>query len=136
MVKLLNLKNYKNYKNSIFSFLNYFLKFSDAMNTNGSFIHKDTYKDDTSDSAQEIEVTDEDEQNNTSIGNKNNNNLGSLLNRFQVDYASGLGSIFPTLHLALKIACTLPVSSTTPEQTFSKLKIVKNHLRATISPDR
>jgi len=38
--------------------------------------------------------------------------------------------------MALQIACTLPVSSTTPERTFSKLKIVKNRLRTTISQDR
>jgi len=31
---------------------------------------------------------------------------------------------------------TLPVASTTPERTFSKLKIIKNRLRTTISQDR
>ncbi|XP_008179475.1 52 kDa repressor of the inhibitor of the protein kinase-like [Acyrthosiphon pisum] len=53
-----------------------------------------------------------------------------------VCHTSGLQSIFPTLYMALQIACTLPVSSTTPERTFSKLKIVKNRLRTTISQDR
>lgn len=30
----------------------------------------------------------------------------------------------------------MPVSSTSPERTFSKLKILKNRLRTTISQDR
>jgi len=38
--------------------------------------------------------------------------------------------------MALQIACTLPVSRTTPERTLSKLKIVKNRSGITISQDR
>lgn len=38
--------------------------------------------------------------------------------------------------MALQIAYTLPVSSTTPEKAFSKLKLIKNRLRTTISQDR
>lgn len=39
------------------------------------------------------------------------------------------------MYLSLKIACTWPVSSTSLERTFSKLKILKNRLRSTISQD-
>ncbi|KAF0728720.1 zinc finger MYM-type protein 1-like [Aphis craccivora] len=72
-------------------------------------------------------------ENTVGLNKKNNQNLGTLLH---VCHNSGLQSVFPTLYFALQIACTLPVSSTTPERTFSKLKIVKNRLRTTISQDR
>lgn len=49
---------------------------------------------------------------------------------------SGLSSTFPMLTTALKIAVTLPVASTTPERTFSKLSIVKNKLRSTMAEGR
>lgn len=49
---------------------------------------------------------------------------------------SGLSSTFPMLTTALKIAVTLPVASTTPERTFSKLNIVKNKLRSTMAEGR
>jgi len=105
------------------------------MHSNLNFLHKDieTEKDD---SAQDNESSNDEEQIQNGDQNKKVNNLGSILNIFQVCHTSGLGSIFPTLYLALKIACTLPVSSTSPERTFSKLKILKNRLRTTISQDR
>jgi len=105
------------------------------MHSNLNFLHKDieTEKDD---SAQDNESSNDEEQIQNGDQNKKVNNLGSILNIFQVCHTSGLGSIFPTLYLALKIACTLSVSSTSPERTFSKLKILKNRLRTTISQDR
>lgn len=113
-------------------------QFDDSMNTSFNYIHQNTVEGIESNdvSAQESDSSDEDIQINIKERNKKLINLGSLLHIFQVLHASGLGSIFPTLHLALKIACTLPVSSTTPERTFSKLKIVKNRLRSTISQER
>lgn len=36
----------------------------------------------------------------------------------------------------MKIAVTLPVASTTPERTFSKLTIIKNKLRRTMTENR
>lgn len=112
-----------------------YFQFEDAMSANFKFIHKIHVEDDKNDSAQETEISDEELQSVDSEIEKSKN-VGSLVKIFQVCHMSGLGTIFPTLHLVLKIACTLPVSSTTPERTFSKLKIVKNRLRTTISQDR
>ncbi|XP_060879170.1 zinc finger MYM-type protein 1-like [Metopolophium dirhodum] len=52
------------------------------------------------------------------------------------DDDDGLKEIFPTMYTALSIAVTLPVSSASPERAFSKLKLVKNRLRSTMSEDR
>ncbi|VVC44413.1 Ribonuclease H-like domain,HAT, C-terminal dimerisation domain, partial [Cinara cedri] len=38
---------------------------------------------------------------------------------------------FPNINKLLKIVCTLPVSTATPERTFSTLKRVKTYLRNT-----
>ena len=37
--------------------------------------------------------------------------------------------IFPNIFILLKILCTLPVSTTTPERSFRSLKRVKTYLR-------
>lgn len=105
------------------------------MHSNSNFLHKDIVTE-NDDSAQDNESSNDEEEWQFGGENKVVNNLASILNIFQVCHTSGLGSIFPTLYLALKIACTLPVSSTSPERTFSKLKILKNRLRTTISQDR
>ncbi|XP_060878755.1 zinc finger MYM-type protein 1-like [Metopolophium dirhodum] len=52
------------------------------------------------------------------------------------DDDDGLKEIFPTMYTALSISVTLPVSSASPERAFSKLKLVKNRLRSTMSEDR
>lgn len=50
---------------------------------------------------------------------------------------NGLQSVFPVLSIALKIAVTLPVAQYyTPERTFSKLTIIKNKLRSTMTEGR
>lgn len=41
-------------------------------------------------------------------------------------------NIYPNIFLLLKILCTLPVSTTTPERMFSTLKRVKTYLRSTM----
>lgn len=41
--------------------------------------------------------------------------------------------IYPNIYLLLKILCTLPVSTTTPERMFSALKRVKTYLRNTMT---
>lgn len=43
---------------------------------------------------------------------------------------------FPNLTIALRLLLTLPVSVATGERSFSKLKIVKNYLRANMSQER
>jgi hypothetical protein len=64
--------------------------------------------------------------------------VGTLLNLFQVCHKSELKIVFLCLYDALHIVSTLPVlhrNSTTPERTISKLKIIKNRLRTTISQE-
>jgi len=45
-------------------------------------------------------------------------------------------SSFPNINIALRILLTIPVASAGVERAFSKLKIIKNYLRSTISQDR
>lgn len=44
--------------------------------------------------------------------------------------------VFPNLVIALRILLTLPVSITSGERSFSKLKLIKNYLRSTMGQDR
>ncbi|KAL4113688.1 hypothetical protein QTP88_017267 [Uroleucon formosanum] len=44
--------------------------------------------------------------------------------------------IFPNIHMLLKILCTLPVSTATPERMFSNLKKIKSYLRNTLKEHR
>ncbi|KAL4098047.1 hypothetical protein QTP88_022719 [Uroleucon formosanum] len=122
-------------RNEYTQFSKLFFQFDVAMNSNSGFLHKNI-EIENDDSAQDNESSNDEEESQFGDKNKVVNNLASILNIFQVCHTSGLGSIFPTLYLALKIACTLPVSSTSPERIFSKLKILKNRLRTTISQDR
>lgn len=41
--------------------------------------------------------------------------------------------IFPNIHRLLKILCTIPVSTATPERTFSCLNRLKSYLRSTMT---
>lgn len=43
---------------------------------------------------------------------------------------------YPNVHKLLKIFCTLPVSTATPERTFSSLKRIKTYLRNTTAQVR
>ncbi|CAF3358539.1 unnamed protein product, partial [Rotaria sp. Silwood2] len=43
---------------------------------------------------------------------------------------------FPSLITLIQTAITIPVSSTTCERTFSKMKMIKTTLRNTMSDDR
>lgn len=36
---------------------------------------------------------------------------------------------YPNIYMLIKIFCTLPVSTTTPERSFSNLKRIKTYLR-------
>lgn len=48
-------------------------------------------------------------------------------------FANDLISIFPNLAVALRIFLTIPVTVATGERSFSKLKIIKNYLRSTMT---
>ncbi|KAL4123003.1 hypothetical protein QTP88_015236 [Uroleucon formosanum] len=45
-------------------------------------------------------------------------------------------NIYPNVHFILKILCTLPVSTSTPERMFSSLKRIKTYLRNVMSEKR
>ncbi|XP_029345910.1 52 kDa repressor of the inhibitor of the protein kinase-like, partial [Acyrthosiphon pisum] len=44
--------------------------------------------------------------------------------------------LFPNIHFLLKVLATLPVSTATPERTFSTLKRVKTFLRSSTGQER
>lgn len=57
-----------------------------------------------------------------------------------VNTKSGLGALldcsktdFPNIYFLIKIFCTLPVSTATPERSFSTLKRLKTYLRSTMN---
>lgn len=43
---------------------------------------------------------------------------------------------FPNIFVSLRILLTIPVSVASGERSFSKLKLIKNYLRSTISQER
>ena len=47
-----------------------------------------------------------------------------------------LESVFPYISIALRILLTLPVTVASAERSFSKLKLIKNHLRLNIRQER
>ncbi|XP_008189999.1 uncharacterized protein LOC103311936 [Acyrthosiphon pisum] len=114
-----------------------FFEFEDAVGFQQTYIHGKKYTS-NNDSEHESEESPDSDWNEDEGGMyvHKHNNLGTLLHMLQVCHKAGLKNVFPCLYDALHIACTLPVASTTPERTFSKLKIVKNRLRTTISQDR
>lgn len=44
--------------------------------------------------------------------------------------------IYPNIEIALQIFLTIPVTVTSCERSFSKLKLVKNYLRSTVGQER
>lgn len=68
---------------------------------------------------------------------ENNVYLQNTINyTYNVLYLNGLKDIFPNIYEALSIALTLPVSSASPERSFSKLKLIKTRLRSTMGEER
>ena len=57
----------------------------------------------------------------------------SLLNSI---VKAGLEEIFFNVCTALRIFCTLPVTVASAERSFSKRKLIKNHLRSTMTQER
>lgn len=51
-------------------------------------------------------------------------------------YDLQLHSIFGEICIALRIFCTLPVTVAGGERAFSKMKLIKNYLRSTMSQER
>jgi len=63
-------------------------------------------------------------------------NSGCINSLFKMLCLTKLNSVFPNLFIAIKISITLPVSSSSTERTFSKLKLIKTRLRTTTSENR
>lgn len=63
-------------------------------------------------------------------------NTNSPLELLNAIYKMQLESIFGEVCIGLRIFCTLPVTVAGGERAFSKLKLVKNYLRSTMSQDR
>lgn len=61
---------------------------------------------------------------------------GTLLYLYTFFSLKGLKTVFPNLFNVLKIGVTLPISSASPERSFSKLKLVKNRLWSTMVQSR
>ena len=63
-------------------------------------------------------------------------NRGNSLNLLNQIYSKGLQPIFPSICVLLRIFHTMPISVEEGERSFSKLKIIKNHFRATMGQER
>ncbi|XP_060855359.1 zinc finger MYM-type protein 1-like [Metopolophium dirhodum] len=63
-------------------------------------------------------------------------NSSSLLCVYKEFCLNGFKTIFPNLFMLIKIGVTLPVSSCSPERSFSKLKLVKTRLRSSMGENR
>ncbi|XP_025425056.1 zinc finger MYM-type protein 1-like [Sipha flava] len=51
-------------------------------------------------------------------------------------YNKKLQEIYPNITTSLRIVLTIPVTVASAERSFSKLKLIKNHLRSTMSNER
>jgi hypothetical protein len=60
----------------------------------------------------------------------------SCLDLLNSIFELGLEGIYPELCVALRIFCCLPVSVAQGERSFSKLAIINNHLRSTMTQQR
>lgn len=63
-------------------------------------------------------------------------NSNSLIYIFKLFCSSNIRFTLPNIYMLVKIAVTLPVSSTSTERSFSKLKLVKTRLRSTMAESR
>jgi len=60
----------------------------------------------------------------------------SPLRALQKIICNSIGDVYPNVAIALRIMLTLPVTTATAEISFSKLKLVKNYLRTTLSQEK
>ncbi|KAG6920443.1 hypothetical protein G0U57_019127, partial [Chelydra serpentina] len=60
----------------------------------------------------------------------------SVMDIVQFIHTSKLVDIYPNVYIATPILLTIPVSVASGERSFSKLKLIKNDLRSTMSQER
>ncbi len=92
------------------------------------------YNDDEVEKSEFSENSDSDSE--KTVKKEKQNNSGSIPTLFALFCNFNLQPVFPTLFILLKIALTLPATSATTERFFSKLSLIENHLRTTMSEDR
>jgi len=80
--------------------------------------------------------SDEESEYISEITDNDNHTSMSIIKMYKLFVNTGLITVFPNLFTILKIGVTLPISSASPERSFSKLKIVKSRLRSTMSQNR
>jgi len=112
-------KEYLQFCSVYFSFEN-LIKLPQKLHEN-DILHYDT-EEEEEEEEEKIETAEEDQKTISTI--------------YAVCHSTGLKDVFPNIYIALKIILTLPVSSASPERAFSKLKLIKNRLRSTVSEDR
>lgn len=49
---------------------------------------------------------------------------------------NNLKEIYPNIYIVIRILLTIPISTASAERSFSKLKLIKNYLRSTMSQER
>ena len=62
--------------------------------------------------------------------------VDSLLDLLRYLQSSRLHEVFPNVSVALRVVLTIPVTVTSGERSFSKLKLIKTYLRASMKQDR
>ncbi|XP_025198494.1 uncharacterized protein LOC112596886 [Melanaphis sacchari] len=83
-----------------------------------------------------------DDNSNDDIEEENTENLimsttcGTINTVYKLFQQNGLKEVFPAIYTALSIGLTLPISSSSPERAFSKLKLIKSKLRSTMAEER
>lgn len=82
------------------------------------------------DENEEEKENDENEDENANA--EEQRNLGSVKYVYDTFYSNNLNSVFPNLSTLLKISLILPVSSSSAERSFSKLRILKSRLWSTM----
>ncbi|XP_050792702.1 52 kDa repressor of the inhibitor of the protein kinase-like [Gopherus flavomarginatus] len=60
----------------------------------------------------------------------------SVMDIVQFIHTCKLVDIYPNVYIATRILLTIPVTIASGERSFSKLKLIKNYLRSTMSQER
>lgn len=113
-------------KKEYMQFANYFSEFSNVINLPKN-LHGCNKKVCEMSDGSENSQSDDSASNDKTDNNNENTNLVGLLDLLKLCHTSGLKKVFPIFYTALHIATTtLPVTSASPECSFSKLDIIKN----------
>lgn len=122
--------------NDTFKFL-YNIKDSDVTLDQCKTLESKLYNKNTNSSdINAIELFDEINLYKTTFSDIQQSSLQSPLDVLNKLAENGFLEIFPNLTIAFRILLTIPVSVATGEATFSKLKLIKNYLRSTMTQTR